>query len=149
MERTEIVVYTDGSCKGNPGPGGWAAILTCGNKEFVLTGSEEHTTNNRMELTAVIKAVEFCKKPHRITIVADSTYVMMTQTRWKKQSKQADWKNSDLWYQLLSACKAGGHTIRYEHVYGHRGHDYNERCDKLAKEQAELAGKDVAHGVLP
>ena len=146
MERSAIVVYTDGSCKGNPGPGGWAAILTVGDKELVLTGNCKATTNNRMELTAVIKAVESCKRPHDITIVADSTYVMMTQSRWKKQSKQSSWKNSDLWVNLLTACKAGDHKIRFRHVDGHSGHVYNERCDKLARQQAELAAREVYNG---
>lgn len=149
MERTELIIYTDGSCIGNPGPGGWAAILTCQNVELELTGRNCDTTNNRMELTAVIKAVESCKHPHDITVVADSTYIMMTKTRWKKQSKQSNWKNSDLWYQLLTACKKGNHKIRFQHVHGHRGHTYNERCDALAKEQAELARKEANNGILP
>lgn len=127
MVRTPIVAYTDGACKGNPGPGGWASIMQFGQHEKELTGGCHSTTNNRMELTAVIETVCACKRPCAIHIVTDSTYVM------SKKHK----KNRDLWEQLDKAVKDGGHSLSFEHVYGHKGHPLNERCDRLASKAAE------------
>jgi ribonuclease HI len=132
MVRTPIVAYTDGACKGNPGPGGWASILKFGEYEKELTGSAYHTTNNKMELTAVIETVCACKRPCAIHIVTDSTYVM------SKKHK----KNRDLWAKLDKAVKDGNHSLTFEHVYGHSGHRMNERCDRLASKAATDAYYD-------
>ena len=129
MTRTPIIMATDGACKGNPGPGGWAVILQFGDHKKELTGGSVHTTNNRMELTAVIQGISACKRPCEIRILTDSTYVMSKKHR----------KNKDLWTALDQAIRNGNHTIIYEHVYGHSGHPLNERCDELASKAAEDA----------
>lgn len=143
MERIAITIHTDGSCIGNKvgSPGGWAAILVHPKKELVLRGRDSATTNNRMELTAIVQAIKCLKKPCDVTIVTDSTYVMMTQSKWTKWQSRTQWKNKDLWIELFAAAKDGGHKIHYQHVYGHTGEVYNERCDKIAKEQAYKAMK--------
>ncbi len=127
----KITLYTDGACRGNPGPGGYAAILTATNtqgellREIEVTGGEPETTNNRMEIRAVIEGLNAIKQPSTVEIVSDSQYVIYTMTRnWKRKA------NLDLWDQLDDAIKR--HTIRWRYVKGHAGHDYNERCDKLA-----------------
>lgn len=127
MKRTPIIAYTDGACKGNPGPGGWATILEMGERRKEFSGGCKDTTNNRMELTAVIHAVSACKRPCAIKVVTDSTYVMSRKHK----------KNLDLWAQLNKAVKDGNHSLTFEHVYGHQGHPMNERCDRLASQEAE------------
>lgn len=152
MERTAITVYTDGSCLGNTqnSPGGWAAIIVHPKKELVLRGFCTATTNNRMELTAVIEAVKALTKPCSITIVTDSTYVIMDNSRMAKWLNKSDkYKNMDLWQELVRVAKDGHHKIAYQHVYGHTGQVYNERCDRIAKEQALKARKEKSDGVLP
>lgn len=134
--RKKITVYTDGACKGNPGSGGWAAIILDNGKETVLRGGMELTTNNRMELTAVIAAVEYLDTPCDITICCDSTYVMMSKARWEAWDKKPSLPNRDLWERLINAGKKGRHLIFYKHVDGHTGVVLNERCDKIAREQA-------------
>lgn len=137
MNRIPVTIYTDGSCIGNPGPGGWAAILTYGMNEKMICGGCPKTTNNCMELTAVCEAVLACKKPCDITLVSDSTYVIMTGDKWTKWMKKHDFPNREVWMKFFAALKNGNHKIRYTHVYGHSGHEYNERCDLAAKEQAK------------
>lgn len=134
--RTQVICYTDGSCKGNPGPGGYAVILKAGDKEKVIVGGETATTNNRMELTAVIAAVRALKKPCDLTVVTDSKYVMMTNEKFRKWAAKPNVKNWDLWTELVDASKKGQHKLHFQHIDGHSGHPENERCDKLARAQA-------------
>ncbi len=136
MERTLITVYTDGACKGNPGPGGWGAILTFNGQEKIIRGGAAQTTNNRMELTAVVEAVKSCTRPCRIQFVTDSTYVMMTNEKWGRYLKKKSVPNWDLWQQLFASAKAGNHKLSFQHVMGHTGDVMNERCDRIAREQA-------------
>lgn len=133
MQSTTI--YTDGACRGNPGPGGWACILKTETAEKELSGGESLTTNNRMELTAVIEGVKACPQGSLITVVTDSTYVM------SKKHK----KNLDLWAQLNHALKQGKHVLSFKHVYGHSGNPLNERCDRLASQEAENAYIDTLY----
>lgn len=140
----EVEIYTDGSCKKNPGPGGWAAILVYGGAEKELCGGDADTTNNRMELTAVISALEALKEPCRVTLTTDSKYVSDGITKgWAASWKARGWKkadkspalNPDLWDRLLALC--GEHEVKFVWVKGHAGHPYNERCDALAQSEAD------------
>ena len=139
----EVFVYTDGACSGNPGPGGWGAILVYGQKEKELSGGEKLTTNNRMELTAVIEALRALREPCRVTVTSDSTYVINSVTKgWLASWEKKNWKkgketvpNKELWQALLEAMKP--HDITWVWVRGHNGHPYNERCDALAVAGAE------------
>lgn len=140
----DIILYTDGSCKQNPGPGGWCAILVYGTKEKVISGGEKSTTNNRMELTAVIKALEALKEPCNVKLVSDSKYVIDAMSLgWAKGWRSRGWKkadkspalNPDLWQRLLDLADI--HSITYEWIKGHAGHPYNERCDSVAQNEAE------------
>ena len=139
-----VDIYADGSCKGNPGPGGWGAILVYGAHEMELCGGEAQTTNNRMELLAVITALSKLKEPCEVTLTSDSKYVIDGLSKgwavsWRKKGwKKSDGKpalNPDLWEQLLTLTEK--HTISYVWVKGHAGHPYNERCDTLAQNEAE------------
>ncbi len=136
-----IEIYTDGACRGNPGPGGWGAILRYGTHEKELSGAEAQTTNNRMELTAVIKALEALKHPrYPVTVTTDSRYVMDGVTKWLPNWKARGWKtaskqpvkNEDLWRQLDAL--ASKFTVDWQWVRGHSGHAENERADRLANE---------------
>ena len=140
----EIEIYTDGSCKKNPGPGGWGAILVYGGREKELCGGERDTTNNRMELTAVISALEALKEKCSVTLTTDSKYVSDGITKgWAKSWKSKGWRkadkspalNPDLWDRLLTLCDE--HEVKFVWVKGHAGHPYNERCDALAQGEAE------------
>ncbi|MCD7943559.1 MAG: ribonuclease HI [Clostridia bacterium] len=142
----EVTVYSDGSCKGNPGPGGWCCILVYRGHEKVLSGGDPVTTNNRMEMTAVIKALEALKEPCRVTLVSDSKYVIdALSLGWAEKWKNRGWKrssgddalNPDLWDKLLTLTKK--HTLTYTWVKGHAGHEYNERCDEIAQNEADNA----------
>ena len=135
----EVKIFTDGACSGNPGPGGWGAILKYGNKVKELCGGEENTTNNRMELTAAIKALEALKEPCIVTLTTDSKYLADGITlgwaeSWKKNGwKKADKKpalNTDLWERILELFSL--HKVQIVWVKGHNGHIENERCDELA-----------------
>lgn len=135
----KVDIYTDGACSGNPGKGGWAAILVYNKREKELCGSAAETTNNRMELTAVINALEALKEPCEVSLTTDSRYVCDSVTKgwvysWKKNGwKKGDKKpalNVDLWEQLLPLLEK--HEVSFNWVRGHIGHPYNERCDKLA-----------------
>ena len=140
MTRPRVDIFTDGACSGNPGPGGWAAILRSGKHEKELSGGEAATTNNRMELTAVIRALEALKKPSGAVIHTDSRYVMDGATKWMKNWKKNGWKtadkkpvkNAELWQRLDDALKL--HKVSWHWVKGHAGHDHNERADELARE---------------
>lgn len=135
----EIELFTDGACSGNPGPGGWGAILRYNGIEKELSGGEENTTNNRMELTAVIMGLSALKEPCRVRLVTDSRYVADGigkgwAASWRKNGwRKADKKpalNADLWEKLLKLTEL--HTVEIEWVRGHNGHPENERCDALA-----------------
>jgi len=135
-----IEIYTDGACRGNPGPGGWAALLRSGAHEKELSGAETPTTNNRMELTAVIRAVEALKRHSRVRLYTDSEYVRRGITEWLRAWKARGWrtaerkpvKNQDLWQQLDAV--AAGHEVEWHWVPGHAGVPGNERVDRLANE---------------
>ncbi|MBQ9516711.1 MAG: ribonuclease HI [Eubacterium sp.] len=134
-----VDIYTDGACSGNPGKGGWGAVLVYGKTEKELCGGEEQTTNNRMELTAVIKALEALKEPCSVTLTTDSKYVCdainqhwldsWIKNNWRKADKKPV-LNIDLWQQLLPLLDT--HEVTFVWVKGHNGHKYNERCDELA-----------------
>jgi ribonuclease HI len=134
-----IEIYTDGACSGNPGKGGWGALLRCDGAEKELSGYEPMTTNNRMEMMGVIKALEALKKPSTATIYSDSQYVIKGMTEWLKGWKAKGWKtaskapvkNVDLWQQLDAL--AGVHTLSWQWVKGHNDHPENERVDALAR----------------
>jgi len=139
----QIEIHTDGACSGNPGPGGWAALLLYGSSEKELSGGEPLTTNNRMELMAAIRALESLKKPCHIALFTDSQYVQKGITEWLpgwlrkgwKNAKGEPVKNQDLWQRLQAA--AGQHRIDWQWVKGHAGHAQNERVDALARRAAE------------
>ena len=139
MLEKNVVVYTDGACSGNPGPGGWGSVLMYRGHRRELSGGETLTTNNRMELMAVIKALEALKRPCMITIHTDSTYVMKGMTEWLAQWKRRDWKtaakkpvkNVDLWQHLEKAIDS--HQVEWKWVKGHSGVPENERADELAR----------------
>lgn len=140
QKSTHIEIFTDGACRGNPGPGGWGAILRYHKLEKHLNGAEILTTNNRMELTAVIKALEALKKPCVIKITTDSQYVRQGITTWLNQWKKRNWKTSnkkpvkniDLWQQLDTVVQP--HKINWYWVKGHSGHKENELADQLANQ---------------
>jgi ribonuclease HI len=135
-----IEIYTDGACRGNPGPGGWAALLRQGEHQREISGAEPHTTNNRMELTAVIRALEALKRPVRASLYTDSEYVRRGIQEWLPEWKARGWrtaarkpvKNQDLWQQLDQLAAA--HQIEWHWVPGHAGVPGNERVDRLANE---------------
>lgn len=134
-----VEIFTDGACRGNPGPGGWGAILRFGEIEKELSGGEPETTNNRMELMAAISALEALKRPVNVDIHTDSTYVRDGITKWIHGWKKRDWrtadkkpvKNVDLWQRLDAAV--GQHQVDWHWVKGHAGHPENERADELAR----------------
>ena len=135
----QVEIFTDGACSGNPGPGGWGAILRYGETVRELSGGEADTTNNRMELTAAIEALNALKRPCDIVLTTDSTYVKDGITSWIDGWKKRGWKNSqnkpvkneDLW-KALDAARSR-HTVEWKWVKGHAGHAENERCDELAR----------------
>ena len=142
MLDNEIIVkiYTDGACSGNPGPGGWGAILRWGDNEKELKGGERETTNNRMELMAAIQALEALKRPIKVELYTDSTYVQKGITEWIHSWKKSGWKNSakkpvknvDLWQRLDNVVSL--HDVTWHWIKGHAGHVENERADELARE---------------
>jgi ribonuclease HI len=142
-----IDIYTDGACKGNPGPGGWGVLLKSGTTEKELFGGELGTTNNRMELTAVIEALGALKRPCQVTLYLDSEYVRKGITEWIHGWKAKGWrtstkqpvKNVELWQKLDALVAGGGHTIDWRWVKGHAGDPGNERADALANKGVEVA----------
>lgn len=141
-----VTLYTDGACKGNPGPGGWGAILRFNKTEKDLSGFEKATTNNRMELTAVIQGLRQLKEKCEVTIITDSQYVKNGMTEWVEGWIKKGWKtaakkpvkNVDLWKQLVAETTK--HQVSWQWVRGHSGHPENERCDQLANEAIEEKG---------
>jgi ribonuclease HI len=138
MSDEVVEIFSDGACRGNPGPGGWGALLRFNEKEKELWGGEADTTNNRMELTAVIRALEALKRPSRARVFTDSQYVQKGISEWVHDWKRRDWrtaakkpvKNVDLWKQLDEL--AALHDVEWHWVKGHAGHPENERADRLA-----------------
>ena len=144
---TEVQIYTDGACKGNPGPGGWGAWLKSGATEKELFGGELNTTNNRMELTAVIEGLAALKRPCKVVLYLDSQYVRQGITEWIKGWKAKGWitstkqpvKNAELWRQLDALVEKSGHQIEWRWVKGHSGDPGNERADMLANKGVQKA----------
>ena len=150
MPETDVVeIYTDGACKGNPGPGGWGVLLKSGTTQKELYGGEASTTNNRMELMAVIQALEALKRPCAVTLYLDSQYVLKGITEWMPGWKAKGWrtaskqpvKNVELWQRLDDLLKQGGHAIDWRWVRGHAGDAGTERADALANLGVESARK--------
>lgn len=143
MTTEKIELYTDGACSGNPGPGGWGVLLRMGDHEKELFGGEAETTNNRMELTAVIEGLRALKRPVQASIYTDSQYVMKGMNEWIKGWKARGWKtaskepvkNVDLWQALDTECAR--HELKWHWVKGHAGHVENERADALARRGVE------------
>jgi ribonuclease HI len=141
----KVDVFTDGACKGNPGPGGWGVLLRMGAHEKEMSGGEPDTTNNRMEMTAAIKALNALIEPCEVTLHTDSKYVIDGITKWVHGWKKKGWinsskqpvRNADLWHDLIEA--SGRHKVQWEWVRGHNGHVENERVDKLASDAAKAA----------
>ena len=135
----EVIVYTDGACSGNPGPGGWGATIKIGDETFEIFGGEDNTTNNRMELIAAIKALEYLNENHKITLYTDSNYVKDGITKWIFNWKKNNWKtstkkpvkNSDLWIQLDEIQNK--REVKWNWIKGHAGNLGNERADELAR----------------
>ena len=146
-----IIVHTDGSSRGNPGPGGWGAVIEKGDMVIELGGSEPHTTNNRMELTACIRALEFISEP-KVIIYTDSEYVMKGITEWIHNWQKKGWKtagrkpvlNQDLWQKLLKLT--AGKDIEWQYVAGHAGVHLNERADEIATTFADGLRPTLYHG---
>ena len=135
----KVYIFTDGACSGNPGPGGWGAVLRYNATEKELSGGEKETTNNRMELTACIEALTLLKEPCEVELTTDSQYVVNGITKgWAESWRKNGWRksdkkpalNSDLWELLLAQCER--HKVTFNWIKGHAGHEENERCDKLA-----------------
>ncbi|NDG73273.1 MAG: ribonuclease HI [Proteobacteria bacterium] len=143
----KVTIFTDGGCLGNPGPGGWASILRYGKHERAISGGEAATTNNRMELSAAISALQTLKEPCEVIIFTDSQYLRMGITEWIHSWRKKGWvtakrepvKNDDLWKNLDAACKP--HRIHWNWLKGHAGHPENERCDALAGAEMEKIQK--------
>ncbi len=139
-----VTIFTDGACSGNPGPGGWGVLLRYGAAEKKLAGYSPHTTNNRMEMLAAIHALEALKRPCRVVLTTDSTYVRDGITKWIDGWKKRGWrkadkktvKNADLWKRLDAICHQ--HDVEWKWVRGHSGHNENETVDQLAQEAVQL-----------
>lgn len=141
--KNRVVIYTDGACSGNPGPGGWGAILQFGDREKEMSGGEQNTTNNRMELMAAISALEALKRPSKVKLYTDSSYVKDGITKWIHGWQRNGWKtasrkpvkNTEYWQRLQAALKP--HDVEWHWVKGHSGHPENERADELARQGME------------
>ncbi len=140
--KKQVELYADGACSGNPGPGGWGAILRYGERERALSGYEAQTTNNRMELTAVITGLEALKEPCAVTVYSDSRYVVdSVQKGWLAAWQRNGWRNAqkktppnlELWQRLLP--QLARHEVTFVWIRGHAGHPYNERCDRMAVQE--------------
>jgi ribonuclease HI len=145
VELPHVEIFTDGACKGNPGPGGWGALIRMGTREKEVSGGDPTTTNNRMELMAAIKALEALTKPCRVTLTTDSNYVRDGIMKWIHGWQRNGWrtadrkpvKNTELWQALLAASKL--HEVEWRWVKGHSGHSENDRVDEMACAAAEAA----------
>ncbi len=141
---TYVEIFTDGACSGNPGPGGWGTILRCGKYEKELSGGEKETTNNRMELTAVIEGLKALNRPCKVKIITDSQYVVNGITKgWAEKWRSNNWiksdkkpaQNKELWEELLNQLER--HDYEFSWIKGHAGHPENERCDAMAVKQSQ------------
>lgn len=152
MKKTEklfVEIYADGACSGNPGVGGFGAVLRSGRREKEIAGCDRLTTNNRMELLAVISALEALKKPCRVRVTTDSNYVVKGMSEWIRSWTEKGWKtsqkkevlNRDLWERLLTASLP--HEMQWEWIKGHNGHPENERCDRIAREAIKKCRKGI------
>ena len=149
--RKQVQIFTDGACKGNPGPGGWGALLRMGRHEKELSGGEPDTTNNRMEMTAVIEGLNALTESCEVELYSDSKYVIDGITKWVYGWKKRGWvnaskkpvRNADLWHDLIEATDR--HSVSWNWVKGHSGHPENERVDELASNAAEAfaTGEDA------
>lgn len=158
IEKPDVEIFTDGACSGNPGVGGYGVILRFGRtskREKELSGCEPMTTNNRMELTAVIKALEALKKPCRVKIFTDSNYVVQGITAWVFRWLKNNWRNTqkqevsnrDLWERLINLTKLHDHDIEWKWIRGHEGYLENEKCDKLARRAIKRCKKKMVEGI--
>lgn len=144
----QVEIFTDGACKGNPGPGGWGALLRMAQHEKELSGGEIETTNNRMELTAVIRALDALKERCRVDLYSDSKYVVEGITKWVEGWQKRGWKtaakkpvlNEDLWRELIEAAQR--HDVTWHWVKAHNGHPENERADQLASDAADAIARN-------
>lgn len=145
MTRPHIEIFTDGACSGNPGPGGWGAILRSGGHEKEIYGGEHDTTNNRMEMMAVIRALEALKKPSRVDLYTDSSYVQKGVSEWMRGWKAKGWpakiKNQDLWKRIDELTAQ--HEVKFHWIKGHNGHPENERADALARGGIAALSRDL------
>ena len=142
IDMKKVFIYTDGACSGNPGPGGWGAVLRYNSVEKEMSGSDQNTTNNRMELTAFIDALKQHKEPCEVVLTTDSQYVVNGITKgWAASWRANGWRKADkkpalnpeLWGELLDLCEK--HEVTFEWIKGHAGHEENERCDRLAVQE--------------
>ena len=148
--KSLVKIYADGACSGNPGPGGFGAILRAGEKQREISGYEPLTTNNRMELMGVISALEALKRPCNVRVITDSNYIVKGMSEWINGWIRNNWRNSqkkevlnrDLWERLLEAAKA--HDIEWVWIKGHNGHLENERCDEIARLEIERCRRGAA-----
>ena len=141
----EVTIYTDGACSGNPGPGGWGSVLMMGENKKEISGGKKNTTNNVMELTAVIEALKLLKRPCKVELYSDSAYVVNAflqnwisgwiKNGWKNSNKE-EVKNKELWQELLSLTKI--HDVTFHKVKGHADNEYNNRCDELARNAIKI-----------
>jgi len=151
INRSQVEIWTDGACKGNPGIGGWGALLRQGRHEKAICGGEAHTTNNRMEIMAVIQALRALKRPCDVIVHTDSQYVQKGMNEWLANWKRRGWltaekkpvKNADLWQELDALV--GLHTVSWRWVRGHDGDPGNERADELANQGVQLVRRESAH----
>ena len=147
QKKSLLEIYTDGACSGNPGAGGYGAILKYGSETKEISGCQLHTTNNRMELMAVIEALRAVKRPCKIRVTTDSKYLVKGMTEWIPGWVNRNWVNSqkkpvlnkDLWESLIALSKP--HEIEWAWIRGHSGHEWNERCDKIARTAIRQCGK--------
>ncbi len=153
QSKPEVIIYTDGACEGNPGRGGYGAVMLWGKKRKELSGGFERTTNNRMELLAVIEALSALKQPSKVRLYSDSNYVVNAMNKgWVQTWRQKGWRNSqnkptpnvDLWKRLLALCER--HDVEFIWVKGHSGIEENERCDMLAVEAARQPNLPIDEG---
>ncbi|MBU0912413.1 MAG: ribonuclease HI [Gammaproteobacteria bacterium] len=153
--RKTVAIYTDGSCLGNPGPGGYGVVLRYQQHQKEMSGGYQQTTNNRMELLAAIVGLESLTQPCDVDLTTDSQYVRLGITQWLANWKKNNWKtsqrepvkNQDLWRRLDAACQ--GHKVNWHWVKGHAGHPENERCDELARVAATHQATEVDEGFQP
>jgi|SRR5436853_3799181 len=144
--KVHVSIFTDGACRGNPGPGGWAALLRCEDKEKTISGGEKHSTNNRMELKAAIEGLKLLKFPCRVDLFTDSEYVQKGMTQWRSTWEKNNWKNAqkkpvknmELWQELFAVVSK--HEVHWHWVRGHNGHVENERVDELARRAIDACG---------